>query len=134
MLEPTADFLRSIVKHAGGLGLKISLSGAWQLWRGVCLYVDRLRKREAISADIAHWFGVNPFELSEPQRAALYANLHRVQAQAILNAGNYSPTDFQGMYDLTLLATGSEHQALAARALAMKRYVESKVAKDKQNG
>jgi hypothetical protein len=130
-LQPNVPFLTSVAQYLARRGLNVTLSGAWQAWRAICLYVDLLRKRHAIDADIAHWFGVDPFGLTESQKVALVANIDRVQAQQILNAGNYSNSDYQTVHDLTLLATGSKAMAEQARSIALKRYVDSQIAKEK---
>lgn len=78
-------------------------------------YRAKLRKDTQQDADIAAWYNVNPFQLSEDQKLGLIENLPRVKAQKRINEGNYDLSDSQEVYELFLLATGSEQAAEQAR-------------------
>lgn len=132
-LQPTASLLMSVAQWLESLGLKgCSLSSAWQFWWSIYERVDRLREQHAANAELAFWYGINPFSLSDDERAALLANMDRVKAQSTLHHGNFSPTDYKYIHAITLLATGDELQANRARATALEAYVDSKIAKGKR--
>lgn len=131
MREPTREFLQGIADWLAGRGLRVTLSGAWQFWRGVFLAVDTLRVRHQRDAEIAFWFKVNPYELTDEQRIGLLANMGRVHAQNLLHTGSYSPTDYEGAYRLTLLATGDKRLADKAKTDALERYIDASIARKK---
>lgn len=126
----TGQLLDAVAKWLSELGLPgCTRTAAWQFWWAVYERIDNLRKAHARDADIAFWFGVDPYSLSDEQRMGLLANMSRVQAQSILHQGNYSATDYENVYRLTLQATGDEAQARQARAAALEAYVDSRIAK-----
>ena len=128
--QPTATFLQQVALWLESVGLpEVTLTGAWQCWKLIFQQVDSLRKANEQNAEIAYWFKIDPFRLSDEQKAALLANLDRVQAQDVLHSGNYQPTDYEFVYNITLLATGDEKLAIKARGRAMAAYVDSKVKK-----
>lgn len=131
----TVRFLRRFSAWLAAKGLQgCTLSGAWQLWRAVSIRLEQLAKANRENAELAFWFKVNPFELSDNERAALLANLPRVKAQDILHSGNYSPTDYNGVYQLTLDATGDEKQAEKAKSDALDRFVDSQIRRGIKHG
>jgi len=44
-----------------------------------------------------------------------------------LDSGNYSETDYEGVYELYLAAYGDEDEARKAQSVALQKYVDSKV-------
>lgn len=133
--EGTVRFLRRLSAWLALRGLpNCTLSGAWQLWLGVTIRIQQLAKLNRENAELAFWFKVDPFKLSDDQKAALLANLSRVKSQDILHSGNYSPTDYHGVYQLTLDATGDERLAQKAKADALERFVDSQIRRGIKNG
>lgn len=127
---PTVELLESVAYWAAvQFGEKITLTGAWTLWWSVCEVCDRLRKRSERIAEIGHWLHVDGTGLSEERLFGLLANLPRIKAQHKVNAGQFDPTDFMGVYHLVLQATGDEDQARRAQADAAERYVDSRMGK-----
>ena len=89
---------------------------------------------QAINADIAYWFKVNPLTLSETEKLGLIANLPRVQAQDRIQRGDYSETDFKGVYQLFLLAYGDEDLAQKKQTEAAKAFLEQQSKRGKNYG
>ncbi len=102
-------------------------SAAWQVWWAVYERIDHIRKATQLNAEIAYWFHVDPFGMTDEQRLGLIANLPRVKAQSALADGKFNGTDYNYVYHLTLLATGDEKQARRAKADALERYVDAKM-------
>lgn len=102
---------------------------AWCVWWSVYERIDHIRQRATQDAEIAYWFHVNPNDLTTEQKIGLLSNLARVQAQSTLHQANFSGSDYDYVYHLTLLATGDEAQAAKARSIALERYVDSQLAK-----
>lgn len=102
---------------------------AWCVWWSVYERIDHIRKRATQDAEIAFWFHINPATLTTEEKIGLLSNLPRVQAQSTLHEANFSGSDYEYVYHLTLLATGDEAQAAKARSIALERYVDSQLAK-----
>lgn len=124
-LIPDREFLTRV---AGVLALAwrrpVSATIAYQVWHVAWRWMDVQRERAEQAADVAYWYGIDPFGLTLEQHAGLHANLPRVQAQARLAAGQFDPCDYEAMYHLTLLATGDEQAALAARARGIRAMMD----------
>ena len=97
----------------------MTVTEAWQAWIFAFCVADKARRSATLKADVAHWYGLNPYKLTTKQIFALAVNLPRVKAQQKLAAGNYDPADWETVYNLTLIATGDEQQALNARSNAI---------------
>jgi hypothetical protein len=123
----TATFLKMLRTNLEEMfGFTLTLTETWSIWRIVLDAGEGLRAGAAELADLAFWYGMDPWKLTPTQRIALYNNLPRVKAQNTLESGNFSATDYRGVYNLVLLATGDEKAASKARADAMERYVNLK--------
>ena len=127
--RPTIELLDSLVVWLESLGVSVSRTTAWAVWWAIYEHVDRIAKRSAILADIAFWYGVDPFNLDADSRTALWANLPRVKAQSQLHDGKFDSTNYKQVYQLVLQATGDEDQAYKAQADALERFVEASIAK-----
>lgn len=101
-------------------------SMAWQVWWAIYERMDKLRKQYEVNSELAFWFHVDPFKLSDFERIGLLANMDRCKAQGLLHHGKFNPLDYEGVYNLVLLATGDEAKARSARADAMERYVDAR--------
>ena len=116
-IRPTVKFLRSL---ATALTLRwrrrVTPTQAWQVWHLLFAIEERLQRETQQHAEIASWFNVDPFALSDEQMIGLLANVGKVKAQHRIESGNFDPDDFEGVFNLVLLATGDERQALAARS------------------
>lgn len=121
LVHPTRAFLGELATAIGS-----TVTGAYQAWVVVAELVDRVAEAERESAEIAFWYGVNPFNLSARGRLGLVANLDRMKAQGRLHEGNFDPSDWDGVYDLVLLATGNRSLAAKARGDAIEHYIASK--------
>ena len=66
------------------------------------------------------------------QKIGYLANLEKVKAQQTIHLGNYSPTDWQGVYGLYMLAYGDTVLAQAARVRAMEMLVEQRCSRARQ--
>jgi hypothetical protein len=86
----------------------------------------QLKKKYERDAEIAYWFGINPFGLSGEQRIGLLANLERMKAQQTIHLGNFDPTNWQGIYELYLRAYGNQ-LAEDARMKAMELYIDRQI-------
>lgn len=129
-IAPTASYFRSLAQRLREGGFAgCTPTAAWHVWKAVFRTIDKLRKRHALNAEIAFWYGVDPYQLTPEAHAAMLVNLPRMKAQEILHRGDYDPTDYGFAYDLVLLATGDEKKALKARGDALERFVDSKTAR-----
>lgn len=125
--KPTAMLLDRVAGWLATKGIKqTSRTIAWQVWWAVFERIDAIREQTQVAADIAFWYGINPFGLNDEQAIGLRANLPRVRAQQTLHEGNYRETDYEAVYQLTLLATGDEQLARKAWAIAREKYQDMK--------
>lgn len=69
--------------------------------------------------------------MTEAEKIGLLANLERCQAQERIHLGLIDWTDYQGVYDLFLMAYGDEAKARRAQSIALERHVDSKIANAK---
>ncbi|MEM6693005.1 MAG: hypothetical protein AAF664_26485 [Planctomycetota bacterium] len=120
-IRPTAEFLREVAKENDSG----SSTSAYIAWIKDHQAIRRHATESEIQADVTFWYGINAFELSEDQLTALWANLPRVKAQKTLMEGHFNPKDYNGVFDLVMLATGDEREALKARAKSMELASES---------
>lgn len=126
--SPTVQLLDAVAAWLALRGVDgCSRSVAWQVWWAIYERIDCIRKATQTDAEIAYWFHVDPFSMTDEQRLGLLANLPRVKAQAALADGKFNGTDYNYVYHLTLLATGDEKQAQSAKADALERYVDAKM-------
>ncbi|TWU22449.1 hypothetical protein Pla52o_35050 [Novipirellula galeiformis] len=126
-VKPTAAFFRSLAKKLQSLGFDgCTPTAAFLVWIAVFNSIDILQKKTADESEIAFWYGINPWQLSETERAGLLANIHRVKAQDTLHRGDFDPTDYAYIHDIVMLATGDKDKANKARSDAMQRYVDKK--------
>jgi hypothetical protein len=124
---PTIELLRSVAAWAKRqFCVQLTLTAAWQLWWAVCELLDKARKAQQRIADVGAWCHIDGTRLAEYQLYGLLANVPRIQAQQRLHAGQFDAMDYEGVYQLVLLATGDEQQARSARTLALERYVDSR--------
>jgi hypothetical protein len=137
MVQPTPEFLRKFadwVKLKCNAKVAITLAEAWQIWKVVVDKTNAAQKEQATNADIAYWFKVNPTTLTESEKLGLIANLPRVQAQDRIQRGDFSATDFKGIYQLYLLAYGDEDLAQKKQTEAAKAYLEQESKRGKNYG
>ena len=124
-VRPTVAFLQSVAKWLGSQGLPgCTISAAWQFWVGMSDYSEACRKANETAAEIAYWFNVDPFTLTEEQQVGMRENLHRMQSQETIQKGDYSATDYNGIYNLFLAAYGDEDLARKMQTKAAELYVE----------
>lgn len=116
---PTVEFLGEV---ASSLGL--TKTAAFLLWYALSKVSECLRVANEEMAKLAYWYKIDPYRLTAQQRIGLIQNLPVVQAQQRLADGNFSATDYEGVYRLVKLATGCEKQAREARRVARERYVD----------
>ena len=82
------------------------------------------KKKHRRDAELAFWFGVNPFELTELQKIGMYANVNTCKAQQSIHLGHYDATDYRHVYALYLAAFDDEALASKARANSLEAYVD----------
>lgn len=130
---PSTEF---IVAAAGELSKRlradVTPTVAYLLWRLALDCVDAIRERNTENADIAFWYGLDPFDMPESNRLALLANLPRVKAQDTLHSGHYDNTDFEAVYSMFKLATDDERLARAEQLAAAKRFVDISIKRGRQ--
>lgn len=128
--HPNAKLLDLVAGWLEGFGVESpTRTAAWSVWWLVYEAIEIIRKQTTRDAELAFWYGINPFELDGRQRVGLMANIDRVKAQKTLHDGRYRSTDYEFIYHATLLATGDQQAANAARSEALERYVDSKTKK-----
>lgn len=71
-------------------------------------------KKNELIDELTYWYGVDVGSLPPDRQVSMHANLPRMQAQKRIIEGRYNPTDYDGVYDLFLLAYGDEQLALNA--------------------
>lgn len=124
-VRPTVPFLQSVSKWLESQGVVgCTISAAWQFWVGMSDYSEACRKANEPAAEIAYWFNVDPFTLTESQQLGLRENLHRMQSQETIQRGDYQATDYNAIYNLFLSAYGDENLARKMQTEAAKAYVE----------
>lgn len=132
-LRPTVQFLDRISKWLETFGLRrCTLTIAWQVWAAFRDMLDAIGHKHRENAEIAFWYGIDPFGLDDEQKLGLLHNLPVVQAQDVLHSNNYDGTNYDFVYRLTLLATGDERQAIKARGAAMAAYADLQIARAKR--
>ncbi len=124
---PNIDLLDAVARWAyRRFEVKLTHTAAWQLWWAICELSESLRKAHTAIADLGAWLHIDATKLDDWQMLGLSNNLARVKAQHALTQGRFDGTDYKAVYDLVLLATGSESEALAAKAVALERFVDSR--------
>jgi len=127
---PTPALLDAVGKWLAQRGVRdCTRAVAWQVWWAIYERIDLIRRHYQIEAELAFWYGVDAFALTEHEKIGLVANIDRVKAQSRLHHGQFNPQDYEGAYNLTLLATGDETKARRAKADAMDRYVDARMAR-----
>ncbi len=122
---PTPEFLASIGEYLNRLwGRAVDATQAYQVWLLYRHSIHKSRVKFSVVGDIAHWFHLDATKLPGDMVLGLVANLSRVQAQEQLVHGTFNSTDYESVYQLVLLATGDEKQALDARSASMKALIE----------
>lgn len=125
---PTQELLAAVADWLRSLGVPTPTpTQAWCVWWSVCEMLERLRRKYQTVAEVGHWLHVDASGMSTEQRLGLLENVERIKAQSQLHAGRFDPTDYTGVYNLVLLATGDEDQARRAQAIAAERYVDAKM-------
>ena len=90
------------------------------------------KKLTGRDAELAFWFHVDPATMGSGRKAGYLANLERCKAQQTIHLGNFSPTDWQGVYQLYLFAFGDRKLAEKARVQAMELLVEQRCNRARQ--
>jgi hypothetical protein len=123
-IVPNAVFLHALKELLTEQGYKCeTCTQAWATWRLVFELKRLVAKAAERQAEVAYWFKINPFNLTDLQRRALLANLDRLKAQQILHDGNFDPCDAETVYNLVLTATGDERKAVRARGTAQENLI-----------
>lgn len=123
-IRPTLPFLRAIAKRLKREGLECDSTAAWQFWQLIVESADAAAQESQLDAEIAWAYHIDPTSLPELVKLGLERNIERNRAKQRLANGDYSPTDYEGIYHLVLLATGDEAQAERRKTEAFKRFVE----------
>lgn len=122
--ESFTIFTAKALKHFARLNTLETVSEGWQLW----IFVDELRKQIAsihsMRTEVAYWFKLDAFSLSDCQVLALRDSLHKLQCQERIHRGDYDPMDHKGIYHLFLHAFGDEELARKQQTNAFKLFVE----------
>jgi len=92
---------------------RVTSSEAWQIWKAVDEAATAYQAQTRDYAELAFWFHINPYEVSERQRVGLLANLGMLKAQDRINRGDYDALDPKQVYQLFMLAY--EDKELAQR-------------------
>ncbi|MFN7841407.1 MAG: hypothetical protein ACK5N9_06735 [Pirellula sp.] len=114
---------KTLTAFAESIGAE-TVSEAWQIWTVLDAWMDHISQRNRIRADIAYWFGINAFELTDVQILSLRENLPRVRAQKTIEDGNYDPTDYERVYQLFLQAFDDENLARKRQTESFKLYLQ----------
>lgn len=85
-----------------------------------------VKKKHEREAEIAFWYGIDPYNLSNEQKIGLLANSRRVKAQDAIHRNDYSPTDYNYVHWLYMVATGNERLADTMRLRAIESLIASK--------
>ena len=83
-------------------------------------------KKNELVADVSHCYSFDASQLDRETLAGFAANMPRVRAQEMLAEGDFDPTDYEGIYRVTLAATGNIESANRARTQAMKALVKQR--------
>lgn len=123
-VSPTILFLQSVaVVLSEKWDCVVTVSMAWQVWSAGHHYRSVLQKKHSEMADVAFWYGVDPYKMHPNKVAGLVLNLGRVKCQKRLEENNFDPYDYQGAYDLVMNAYGDEDMALEARSNSLKMLI-----------
>lgn len=123
-IRPTLPFLKAISKLLRTKGLECDSTAAWQFWQLINEAADAFAQELEIESEIAWTYHIDPTQLSERVKLGLERNIARNRAIQRLADGDYSPTDYEGVYQLVLFATGDEDYAQKMKTEAFKRFVE----------
>lgn len=126
VLRPTVAFLNDVSKTLRQHGIEPTIAIAWQVWKATSEFLDNLRTESQPYAELAYWYSIDPFTLTDEQQASLLANLEVMKCQDRIYRGDYSPTDIKGVYQLYLTAFGDEELARKKQTEAARAYVEAK--------
>ena len=125
-IVPTIEFLQEVVKWMKKQGLSDATpTAAWHLWKVVQETSSRARVSEEPSAEVAYWYGIDPYTISESTQLGLLENLPKMIAQERIYNGNYSPSDPRGVYALFMAAFDDENVARKAQLDAAKALVDT---------
>jgi hypothetical protein len=129
-VRPTMAFLAKVSELLQSHGVQnCDTTAAWQFWLLINESVDKISDEFAIDSEIAWAYHIDPSTLSERVKFGLERNIHRNYARQRLQDGDYSPTDYEGVYQLAILATGDEEYAQRMKTKAFERYVKQKTEK-----
>lgn len=104
----------------------VTLDGAWQAWQiAERLYTRQIRACR-FEALIRHYYAVDPATLDNGIQLGLWLNIPAIRAQRVLDCGQFDPADHEFVYAKVFAATGSERDALKARAAAMELAIARK--------
>lgn len=123
-IRPTLPFLKRVAKLLSDHGLPCDTTAAWQFWQLIVETADACAEQLEIDSEIAWHYHIDPSHLTERIKLGLERNIARNRARQMLADGDYSPTDYEGVYALALCATGNEDYAQRMKTEAFKRYVD----------
>lgn len=124
-MRPTMPFLKQVAELLASKGLKCDTTAAWQFWQLITEAIDAYSQAMEIESEIAWEYHIDPTQLSEETKLGLERNIVRNRAKQRLANGDYSPTDYEGVYNLALLATGDEAYSQKLKTEAFQRFVDS---------
>ncbi len=124
MLQPTVEFLVALAKSLSNNLTRVTKTQAWQIWITAFEFEASRQEKNKHHAEIAFWFGVDPYRLSNDQFVGLFANLDRVKCQQRIENGNYDATDYEHVFNLYMLAYEDENRALQARSQAIRNLMD----------
>lgn len=124
-MRPTMPFLKQVAELLESKGLKCDTTAAWQFWQLITEAIDAYSQAMEIESEIAWAYHIDPTQLPEETKLGLESNIVRNRAKQRLATGDYSPTDYEGVYHLALLATGDDDYAQTLKTEAFKRFVDS---------
>lgn len=125
--RPTLSALRALADWLTNQGLAdVSISVAWQIWVSLRFYRGQCAESTLQQAQIAYWYKLDSFTLSESQQVGLLANLPRMQCQERIYRRDYDPADYESVYQLFKCAYDDEDLAQRNKAAAFALFVDKR--------
>lgn len=125
--KPTIEMLRAMVAILGDeFGRPFTATEAYQVWVAVFRLQWQWAQKHQTAIEVSFTYGIDATKLSDSEIVAYHARIPQMNARKRIQEGRYNPSDFEGVFNLYMIAFNDEELALKARANAIRANMNSK--------